>query len=729
MSRTLLLIAFLLSSIPVTVVAATGSPVSYSATPSSAAQRPGPDALNPYENRAERPTDRMPADWWPTSDSLYPISIAGVVQFPYLGNIVVQGNYAYASSGSGLKIFDISNPAAPVIVSKLFVESGAHAHTVAVSGGIAYIAPLRGDRFMTIDVSDPAHPQVLGTCNPPGLPWDIKIHGNFAYAVLSETGLVAIDISNPAAPVTVGLVAGTEHTYEFEIVGDYIIAASHLDIKTVSLADPAHPTVVSTYSDLPTQVVCPALALQGNYIYVGADTAIYVLDVSDPASLSLAGQCSGISGSMSVASNYLFNVLGMQGMTIFDISNPTNPVLANQLPGNVWNVVTSGNRLYLLGSSPSIFSIWDINIPAGPSLLGSFTGPSSDLRDVAIAGNIAAIATDQLYLVNISNPTAPEMVGMVIPEGSGPYANGFWSVEADGQYVYAVGDQKLKVFDISNPANPAEVSSVYDEAYALLGVSGKTAVSCAGGILCTFDISAPQNPVQQGRIDLGTMSTYDLKVRGDYAYIVADYYTGVLIIVDISDPAHPAQTGIFQAGYSVRSHAVEIEGNVAFLATGYWDLDVIDISNPANPVRIGRGITYETSSDMSKSGDYMFSADLSFSIYDTYIGNSPVAISTRFLGGGGSHLIANGNYSYLLANGCLMILSTPQPNWMMGDADGSGAIDVSDAVRLIEYIFVHGEPPFPPRLGDANCDHAIDISDVVYLIGYVFGGGPAPCGK
>jgi hypothetical protein len=65
--------------------------------------------------------------------------------------------------------------------------------------------------------------------------------------------------------------------------------------------------------------------------------------------------------------------------------------------------------------------------------------------------------------------------------------------------------------------------------------------------------------------------------------------------------------------------------------------------------------------------------------------------------------------------------------YMNGDADGTGTVDISDAVYLIAYIFNGGSAPEPLVVGDANCDLAVDISDVVYLISYIFGGGPAPC--
>lgn len=71
------------------------------------------------------------------------------------------------------------------------------------------------------------------------------------------------------------------------------------------------------------------------------------------------------------------------------------------------------------------------------------------------------------------------------------------------------------------------------------------------------------------------------------------------------------------------------------------------------------------------------------------------------------------------------------PPCQCGNANGDAAINVSDAVYLIAYIFAQGTPPGacgsnPNGLGDANGDGAINISDAVYLISYIFASGPAP---
>ncbi len=63
---------------------------------------------------------------------------------------------------------------------------------------------------------------------------------------------------------------------------------------------------------------------------------------------------------------------------------------------------------------------------------------------------------------------------------------------------------------------------------------------------------------------------------------------------------------------------------------------------------------------------------------------------------------------------------------LCGDADGSGAWSIGDAVFIINYIFGGGPPPNPLSNGDADGSGAISIGDAVYLINFIFGGGPPP---
>ncbi len=64
--------------------------------------------------------------------------------------------------------------------------------------------------------------------------------------------------------------------------------------------------------------------------------------------------------------------------------------------------------------------------------------------------------------------------------------------------------------------------------------------------------------------------------------------------------------------------------------------------------------------------------------------------------------------------------------YVCGDADGDSAVDISDAVYVINYIFKSGASPYPLEAGDANADGSVDVGDAVYLIEFIFKSGSAP---
>ena len=64
--------------------------------------------------------------------------------------------------------------------------------------------------------------------------------------------------------------------------------------------------------------------------------------------------------------------------------------------------------------------------------------------------------------------------------------------------------------------------------------------------------------------------------------------------------------------------------------------------------------------------------------------------------------------------------------YIIGDTNNDGAVNVSDPVWIINYVFMGGDPPIPYQAGDANCDVTVNVSDAVWLINYIFLSGNLP---
>ncbi len=65
--------------------------------------------------------------------------------------------------------------------------------------------------------------------------------------------------------------------------------------------------------------------------------------------------------------------------------------------------------------------------------------------------------------------------------------------------------------------------------------------------------------------------------------------------------------------------------------------------------------------------------------------------------------------------------------FLCGDVDDNGRVDITDAVFLVTYIFGGGPAPDPLESGNVDCNDRVDITDAVYIVTFIFGGGPTPC--
>jgi hypothetical protein len=140
------------------------------------------------------------------SNPANPYFVGGIARsdtFRSIGEVFVNGSYAYGCAATGLRIIDISNPGNPSCIAKCSLSTDAY--YLYVSGDYAYIDDPNGGRFWIIDVSDPYNPWPAGYYYPIRVN-DIYVEGDYAY--LSDDhyggGVRIFDISNPSNPYEVG---------------------------------------------------------------------------------------------------------------------------------------------------------------------------------------------------------------------------------------------------------------------------------------------------------------------------------------------------------------------------------------------------------------------------------------------------------------------------------------------------------------------------------------------
>jgi hypothetical protein len=116
----------------------------------------------------------------------------------------------------------------------------------------------------------------------------------------------------------------------------------------------------------------------------------------------------------------------------------------------------------------------------------------------------------------------------------------------------------------------------------------------------------PFVPTLTGSYDAPVDGFSDVAVSGDHAF-VADGSIG-LQVMDISNPSNPVLAGSYDVPNDASS--VAVAGNYAFVAGGESGLYVIDISDPSNPVLAGNFDTPDNAYGVAVSGNHAFVGDV-----------------------------------------------------------------------------------------------------------------------
>ena len=179
--------------------------------------------------------------------------------------VSLSGSYAYvADFGEGLRIIEISDPTNPREVGSY--PTPGYARDVAVSGSYAYVAAMRGG-LCIVNVSEPANPTGVGCYYAQERVSDVAVMGSYAYVTVGS-GLRIMDISDPAHPIEIGScnmpTAGAGEG--ITLVGSYVLIADGFSgLSIVDISNLTNPTGARLYD---TPGYANDVAVSGAYVYV-----------------------------------------------------------------------------------------------------------------------------------------------------------------------------------------------------------------------------------------------------------------------------------------------------------------------------------------------------------------------------------------------------------------------------------------------------------------------------
>jgi hypothetical protein len=494
-------------------------------------------------------------------------------------------NHVYAAMGQGgLKIVDISDPAAPVVLVNGFTPSdGSGIDSVFVTDPYAYAVGL--NRFTVIDVSDPATPSEAGAITLPGLlvySINLFVSGSIAAVADQVNGLHLIDVSDPHAPVWESITT-LPGAWDLFVSGEnaYVTASSG-GMASVQITDRSRPQILGSLA--PAGVNFLGLFVAGDTAYVAdANQGVREVNVADPANPALVQTLTGTRGAYSVtvsgADLWVCDV--EQGLQkIGAVPAQYNP------PGDAADLFVDADfYLYTVdrtagaGDQTEGLRILDA-FNLGNFVFKGFVATPGQATALFVSGDYAYVAdgASGLQIVDVTDKSRPTIVGTLDTPGTAQ------DVFVSGDYAYvADGTEGLRIIDIAVKNNP-QAAGAYDTdgtAQAVFVAGNFAYIADGASGLAVIDVTDKNNPTRAGFIDTpGTAS--DLVVAGNYAYLADG--AGGLQIINISQPATPAIAGSYDTAGNATG--ISLSGNYARVADGANGLVTLDITTPAAPALV-----------------------------------------------------------------------------------------------------------------------------------------------
>lgn len=264
---------------------------------------------------------------------------------------------------------------------------------------------------------------------------------------------------------------------------------------------------------------------EGNYAYLGSysGTGVMIIEISNPSSPRMVGYYNPPSGGrfqdvIVINGIGYFSSESQGGVHIVDVRDPANPTLLSQITPDrngytlVHEMFVAEGLLYEADSRTPRVKVFDVRNPREPVFVRDIV--TTDSRFI----HAIVVINGRLYTSGWSGKTdiydvrnvlteEPRLLGVV---DSGNNSHSSW-VRSDGKLLASARetlDGDVRLFDISDPANPKFLSSITSQS---LGISAYSA----------------HNPYIVGNL------------------LFVSWYQAGLVVVDITNPSQPRLAGTY----------------------------------------------------------------------------------------------------------------------------------------------------------------------------------------
>lgn len=310
---------------------------------------------------------------------------------------------------------------------------------------------------------------------------------------------------------------------------------------------------------------------------------------------SQAQEISGKAGKIWYSENHLYVNIQEQGVLVIDNSNPKEPKKLGfiEIPGNI-DIAIKDKTLFANNHDDLIaLDISKLEKISNKKVLKRFEGIFPQYEDSKGEEDIKWI-----------KPSKKRWMASPVTIFSGSKGGSMACFSLVGNYLYTLTPSAIHAFNVDKPKKIEQVgepTNLFGDNYETIFSNGENLFVGGQGGMYIFDLDDPTSPDQIGEYH-HVQSCDPVVVEGRYAYVTLrdgnlcgkNREINRLEIVDISNPANPQRVSSNKLGHP---HGLAVDSGTAFVCDGKNGLKVLDVSNPRNVDRI------ETYDDISSTYD------------------------------------------------------------------------------------------------------------------------------
>ena len=491
------------------------------------------------------------------------------------------------------------------------------------------------------------------------------------------------------------------------------------------------------------------LAVMENIAAFGHGAVIELMDLTHRQSpLPLAKiKVHAAPSDLAIRDHYLFVAMDEQGLAIYDIEDPFNPVQVGSTQLNSYNhqLAVDEGWVYLSDGNGdlSIINLTDVENPSIETILDVSTRAWEMVLHQDV---LMVVVFDSLLIFDVSNPTTPVQLNAIYAKAT--------DVEIAGDKLYlCVRNDSLLVFDFTDPTNLIKLGGHLDYGrFVKVQILGEHVYS--GGTVGRFSIYHIESNDQFSSISEIKGGGYinNLIVQDSQAFLLNTHQG--LSIYDINELASPSllfhrENESFSLGlevldgrlylanwedglniYDVRdlsevkflgghitgyqTYDVALKDQYAYLIEHSGILRIIDIADPANPNELRNvrlpGETWDI--EVQDNLLYVLQRGSGLFVLDIAMAALPVLVDSLIIDGDLQRMDIEGNYAYITnaREGLLIVdISNPDNLFMAGSFTKEHTKD--QFINNFKDIEVVGNLGFVAD--NSNGFHIVDFSDIL----------------